>query len=251
MKSSIGILVAAAGLAFAGIASADNILFIEGSEGGHPYSDQASNDLIALGHSVTIVTNPQPLNVYQQYGQVWDFRYNTSMTNQDAIDMGAFMQGGGRMLVLGEHSGFEGSRNISLRNWISQVGGGNIGNYVQACAVDFEKTTGPGAVVMQPNALPGLQFNCSTTYNKTGSGFLVVDSGAGDGGVIGWNFGDIAGSPNARLIAAWDIELWQSGMGQDMPWTENCATYLSRVPAPGSAGLLGLAGLIAGRRRRA
>lgn len=251
MKKSISTLVAAAGLALVSAASADNILFIEGAEGGHPYSDQASNDLIALGHSVNVVQNPQPLNVYQQYDQVWDFRYTTNMTNQDAVDMGAYLAGGGRMLVLGEHSGFEGSRNISLRNWISQVGGGAIGNYVQSCAVDFEKTTGAGAVVMQPNALAGLQMNCATTYNKVGTGFLVVDSGAGDGAVIGWNFGDIQGAPGARLLACWDIEQWQSGQGQDLPWTENCATYLGRVPAPGSAGLLGLAGLIAARRRRA
>jgi hypothetical protein len=248
---SISVLVAAAGLAMASAASADNILFIEGAEGGHPYSDQASNNLVSLGHNVTLVQNPQNLNTYLQYDQIWDFRYNTQMTNQDGVDMGAYLQAGGRMLVLGEHSGFEGSRNISLRNWINQVGGGQIGNYVQSCATDFEATTVAGQIVMQPNPLAGIQMNCATTYNNPGTGFLVVDSGGGDGGVIGWNFGDLVGAPGARLLACWDIEQWQSGLGQDLPWTENCATYLSRVPAPGSVGLLGLAGLVAARRRRA
>jgi hypothetical protein len=245
---NLSFLVVAAGLAMASGANGEDILFIEGAEGGHPYSDQASNDLITLGHNVTIVTNP--LGNYAGYDQVWDFRYTTQMTNQDIIDQGAYLASGGRMLVLGEHSGFEGSRNVSLRNWIAGVGGGNVGNYVQACAVGPQNVTGPGTIVMQPNNIGSLSYNCATTYNNPGSGFLVTDSGSGDGGLIAWDFGDLQGAPGARLIAAWDIELWETGVnGTGM--TENFATYLGRIPAPGSAGLLGVAVLVAARRRRA
>ena len=251
MNKSISTIVAAVGLAFGASVSADAILFIEGAEGGHPYSDQASNDLINLGHSVTIVTNPQPLNTYLQYGQVWDFRYTTAMTNQDATDMGAYLAAGGRMLVLGEHSGFEGTRNQSLRNWITQVGAGQVGNFVQSCAVDPQNTTGPGAVVMSPNAIPSLDYNCATTYNQSNitQGFLVTASPNNDGGLIGWDFGDINGAPSARLLAAWDIELWETGVN-GIGMTENFATYLGRIPAPGSVAVLGAAGLLALRRRR-
>jgi hypothetical protein len=255
MRICTGLAAAGLVLAACSVAGADNILFIEGAEGGHTYSDQASNDLITLGHSVTVVQNPQALNVYQQYDQVWDFRYNTNMTNQDATDMGAYLQGGGRMLVLGENSGFEGSRNVSLRNWLSQVGAGSIGSPVQGCSVDFETTTGPGGIVMNPNPLTGIFDNCATTYLQANitQGFLVSAGPGGDGSSIGWDYGDISGAPNSRLIADWDIEHWQTDFGngqQHLQLTENYQVFLSRIPAPGAAGLLGVAGLVAVRRRR-
>lgn len=248
MSIQLRVVVAGALMSMVGAASADNILFINGAEGGHPYSIQALQDLQNLGHNVTVLTNPP--GSYAGYDEVWDFRYNTNMTNQDAIDMGAYLQGGGRMLVLAENSGFEGSRNQSLKNWVNQVGGGVIGNYVQGCFVGTENVTGPGSIVMSPNPFSQISYNCSTTYNTAGTGFLVTSGPNGDGGIIGWDYGDINGAPNARMLFVADIECWQPGNGNGINFTQDLEVYLSRVPAPGTAGLLGLAGIVAGRRRR-
>ncbi len=248
MTISMRVLAAGTVMSLATVASADNILFINGSEGSHPWSIQANNDLINLGHNVTTLTNPP--GSYAGYDQVWDFRYNTNMTNQDATDMGAFLQSGGRMLVLAENSGFEGSRNQSLKNWVNQVGGGVIGNFVNGCFAGTENVTNAGQVVMQPNAFNQIAYNCSTTYNTSGTGFLVSSGPNGDGSIIGWNFGDIAGSPNARMLFVADIECWEAGNGNGINFTDDLATYLGRVPAPGTASLIGLAGLAAARRRR-
>jgi hypothetical protein len=142
---------------------ADNILFISGTEGTHPYSVQAREDLGTLGHTVTEVQNPQPLDIYEQFDQIWDFRYSTAVTEQDVVDMGAYLQGGGRMLLLGEHGQFQ-DRNDSVRTLIALVGGGNVGAPVQTCDAQFQTTTGPGSVVMFPNKLDGLKVSCGTTY---------------------------------------------------------------------------------------
>jgi hypothetical protein len=250
MTKSIGSVVVIASASVASIAGADNILVIE--QGGHVSGDQAIQDLQNLGHSVSVVQSPQSLGTYQMFDQVWDMRYAANMTNQDAIDMGAYLQGGGSMLVLGEWSNFEGSRNISLRNWISQVGAGQIGNVVQGASTDLQAITAAGQVVNQPNnSITAIQYDFATTYTQANitQGFLVTSSANGDGGTIGWDFGDITGAPNARLLAVWDIEVWETGVN-GIDWTENMATYLGRVPAPGSAAVLGLAGLIATGRRR-
>lgn len=247
MKKCIAALVVAAG-AIPAMAQYD-ILVIE--QGGHPYGNQAIQDLKNLGHNVTVVQNP--LNDYAGYDQVWDMRYATNMTNNDTTAMGAYLAAGGRMLVLGEHSGFEGSRNISLRQWISDVGAGQVGNYVQGCEFSTEDITAAGQIVNSPNTFMNIKYNCATTYNQKNitQGFLVTATANGDGGIIGWDYGDISGAADARMLAVWDIEVWETGVN-GIKWTEDMATYLGgRVPAPGSMAVLGLAGVLAGRRRRA
>jgi hypothetical protein len=52
------------------------------------------------------------------------------------------------------------------------------------------------------------------------------------------------------MLAVRDIEAWETGLN-GIKWTEDMATYLGgQAPAPGSAAILGLAGVAAGRHRR-
>jgi hypothetical protein len=162
--------------------------------------------------------------------------------------------GGGRMYLTGEHSGFA-TRNNSLVSWIASVGGGTV---TSSGAVSGPQSfTAAGSAVgldSNPNTFESISYGAASVSSNGGNGFLATSLQNGTGSLLGWDFGDIVGSPDARMLVGWDIEIFQNG--QD--WTENMYTYLAGVngpapvPEPGTLLLVGLgfAGLGLLRRRK-
>jgi hypothetical protein len=191
---------------------------------------------------------------YSAYDQVWDLRYQTNLGAADVTAMGNYLAGGGRMYLTGEHVGFTSLRNTSLTSLINNVGGGSLALTGVAVAGGQNVTTA-GQIVNTPNALTSIFYQAAEVSSTAGSGFLVTEtsSGSGTGSLIGWDFGDIAGSPSARMLVGFDINIFGSwgGPTQSMDLTENMATYLGApVPVPGAC-LLGILGLsVAGVKLR-
>lgn len=232
---------------------ADNIYVIDNGVTFHTQVQNAEAYLTNLGHTIT---TGNTLASYAGYDQVWDLRYDGALTLIDVAAMGAYLQGGGRMYMTGEHPGFDAQRNVSLVAFLTGVGAGTMSLpslYDDGIA---QPITVAGAVVNAPNAATSVVYGAASLVNNVSQGFLVTEEPAsslyaGYGSLVGWDFGDITGAPGARLLVAFDIEIFEpTTNGQ--AWTENMATYLSpTVPEPASLILagLGFAGVLAVRRR--
>lgn len=252
MKTFLAIATLALSVALGGQAMASSIYVINDTSYYHGMVQNAVSNLNTLGYSVS---TGGTLANYSPYSQVWDLRYSSNLGASDISSMSNYLQSGGRLYLTGEHSGFDSIRNLSLVNFISGVGGGNL-NLLGEAGWQGETFTAEGNSLLNnnPNSFSSIQFNAARTVSSAGAGFLATEEapGSGRGSLVGWNFGDIAGAEDARMLVGFDIEIFGNGLA----WTENMATYLgdsAPVPEPGTvmllgAGFLGLA--FYGKRRK-
>jgi hypothetical protein len=84
-----------------------------------------------------------------------------------------------------------------------------------------------------PNPFSSIAFLGARAIRSPGSGFLVTESPAGSavGSMVAWDFGDIAGAPDARMVALWDIDVFRSTTGNGLNRVENIVEYLGGSPA--------------------
>lgn len=249
-KAALALILCAVGMvALAPGASADNIKVINAGVSGHGMVQNAVNYLTNLGHNVT---TGGTLADYSSFDQVWDLRFATNLGAADIAAMGSYLAQGGCMYMTGEWNAFDSSRNLSLRSWINAVGGGTI-SLTTGQFNGTERVTAAGQIVNQPNPFATVSYIASRQVQATATnGFLVTSNDNLNGSLVGWDFGDINGAGNARMLVGFDIEIFNATNGQN--WTDNMATYLGKaaVPEPSSFALLalGAAGLIVVRRRK-
>ncbi|MBE9528304.1 MAG: PEP-CTERM sorting domain-containing protein [Proteobacteria bacterium] len=229
--------------------NADMIYAINAGISGHGQVQNAVNNLSALGHTVT---TGNTLGDYSAYDQVWDLRYNGTLTGADTTAMGNFLSSGGSMYMTGEGSNFDTSRNLSLVNWVNSIGGGSIALAGVGNGNEVFTAAGESLLNNNPNSFSSITYNSARTLSSYGSGFLATESspGSGVGSLIGWDFGQIAGAANSRMLIGFDIEIFGNGIN----WTENMQTYLAKsatVPEPSTLLLLGsgITGLAFVRRK--
>jgi hypothetical protein len=233
-------------VAIAPRAEATSIYVIDTGLTAYPSIASAKSDLTNLGYGLT---TGGTLADYSGYDEVWDLRFNATLGTADVAAMGSYLAGGGRMYLTGENAGYD-FRNNSVLSLLNAVGAGSL-TLSQGYFTGVQAVTTAGQIVNNPNAFSQVAYQASRTTTSAGSGFFVTEKSPGEGSLVGWDFGDIAGSPDARLLVGFDIEIFTNGTN----WTQNMATYLGApapaapVPEPASIVLLGT-GVAAVARRR-
>jgi hypothetical protein len=241
-------LIALALSTWCGTVVVADIIYVMGS--GHQGITSAISNLNALGHSV--VNSDDALSDYSAYDQVWDLRYSTAMTLPERMAISNYMNSGGDVYISGENSGFD-NRNNSINVLLGEIGAGQVGLVGNTGEYWIQDFTFEGQIVNSPNPLDDLTILIGRTVTAPSAGFLVTEAAAspGTGTTVGWDFGSLPSSPDARMLVGFDVETFQFG---GVAWTENVVTYLgaSSVPEPGSAALtlLALTGFALNRRRR-
>lgn len=211
----------------------------------------AINALGSLGHSVS---TGGTLADYGAFDQVWDLRYQTNLVAQDGTALSAYLAAGGRVLVIGENPNFDAQRNASLLTFFAAVGAGSV-SYSSTVASNSQTFTAAGAALNGPNLLASVSFLGARSVSSPGTGFLATEFSPGLGSIVAWDFGDIAGSPQARMVALWDIDAFRATTGNGTAWVENLVSYLGAnasvpEPAPAALGCAALCALAAMWRRR-
>jgi hypothetical protein len=111
------------------------------------------------------------------------------------------------------------------------MGAGDVA-YSSEAASNSQTFTAAGALLNTPNAFSSVAYLGARRVTSGGTGFLVTESPAGAGSMVAWDFGDISGAPDARMIALWDIDVFRTTTGNGVDWVENMATYLGTAPMP-------------------
>jgi hypothetical protein len=210
----------------AATARADSILVLNSGVQGNVGVVQAISDLANLGHSVT---TGGTLADYSSFDQVWDLRYNANFVLDDLAAFSNYLAAGGRLYLAGENPSFDLQRNLSLRGLLFALGAGDVA-YSSEAASNTQTFTAAGALLNTPNTFSSIAYLGARGVASGGTGFLVTESLAGAGSMVAWDFGDIAGAPDARMIALWDIDVFRTTTGNGVGWVENVATYLGTAP---------------------
>jgi hypothetical protein len=223
-------------------ASADSIYVVDGAQSGSTVVIDARNELSNLGYSVA---HGAPLADYSSYNQVWDLRYGTAILPTELAAYNNYLSAGGRLYLTGEGSSFA-ARNTSVISYVNQAGGGVL-TIPNGGFLGTQHITTDGQIVNSPNSFSSLSYNAASTVSiSSGNGFLVTeDRTSNTGSLIGWDFGDISGNPNARMLVGLDIDIFHIQNAQN--WTQDMAHFLgaaepAAVPLPLTA-WMGMAAL--------
>lgn len=260
MKS---LVLAAALVVLPSLASAQNILIINGATGTSESNTTAdiTNNLKtlheAVGNTVTI-SDGVPVD-FAGFSQVWDIRFSNvfALTGGQQTQYLSYLQGGGRVFMMGENSGFT-TRNGTIFSLINAAGGGNLGAAAQGCDGTDQQTV--NAPFTGPNAVAALRYACAANFNGTGTGQWISNSGDIGAGVA-WTIGTLANATAGALTSILDVNFMQGNRTFEMQQlTKNLIGFVNNppppqnnvVPEPSTYALMatGFAGLVMIARRR-
>jgi hypothetical protein len=224
-----------------------------------------SNNALGTSGEATITVNNTRVNAFQGYRGTPDLCWGLNGINTYVADVTGIITGNGAITVFGADDGagrlgegvsivavwddgVSASRTVDLFHGVANntnAGGG-------FSTINFSGAYGGGSLNFLTNALDGQQAGDIFRINGTNVGGILPGTGnAGDAalGQLGGLYDHFAG----------DVSPWVAANSAGMNFgTDNlfsdCIGHtfagVSYIPTPGALGLLGLGGLIAGRRRR-
>lgn len=232
MKS---LLAAAAFVVMPALASAQNILIINGSSGTSEPNTTANitNNLKALheavGNIVTISDNI-PAS-FAGFSQIWDIRFSNvfALTSDQQTQYLTYLQGGGRVFMMGENNGFS-TRNGTIFSLIAAAGGGNLGNGgAGTCPNDNQTVQG---AFQGPNTVTTIQYACAGAFNGTGTGQWISNAGSIGAGVA-WTIGTLANATAGALTSILDVNFMEGNRTVEMQnLTKNLIGFVNNPPPP-------------------
>ena len=243
-------------------ANAQNILIINGASGTSESGTTANitNNLKtlheAVGNTVTI-SDGVPVD-FSGYSQVWDIRFSNvfALTGGQQTQYLTYLQGGGRVFMMGENSGFT-TRNGTIFSLIAAAGGGNLAAAAQGC--DATDTQTVNAPFTGPNPVASLTYACAANFNGAGTGQFITNNGSIGAGVA-WTIGTLANATAGSLTSILDVNFMEGNRTFEMQQlTKNLIGFVNNpppvgnvVPEPATYVLMatGFAGLVLVSRRR-
>jgi len=258
---AFGNLVAGAALALLpSLAAAQNILIVNGSSG---TSEPGTTSLItsnlktlheAVGNIVTVVSDI-PAD-FSGFAQIWDIRFDDTfaLTAGQQMSYLGYLQGGGRMFLMGENDSFT-ARNNSIFSFIAAAGGGTVG-FNESCA----STQTAQAPFNGPNVVSSFGYFAPGCFDGIGTGQWITNSSPTSGAGVAWTTGTLANASAGALTSILDVNFMEGDVGDDSQnLTKNLIGFVNNplpppnvIPEPSTYVLMatGFAGLLALRRRR-
>ena len=243
------------------VVSAQKVLIINGSTATDEPSTTAriTNNLAALhtaaGNQVTVVSDI-PAD-FTGFAQIWDIRFSNifELTAGQQASYLAYLQGGGRMFVMGENAGFA-ARNNSIFSLIAAAGGGNL-----AFGTNCSDAQTVNAPFTGPNVVSAIGYISAGCFSGRGTGQWISSSAANSGAGVAWTLGSLSNATAGALTSILDVNFMEGNRSLAMQQlTRNLIGFVTNpppvagsvVPEPSTYVLMatGFVGLVGIARRR-
>jgi hypothetical protein len=225
-------------LAVPGLCLGANALIVHDGTGS-PESDALGNlntHLVGKGYTVTQNVGV-PGGSLAGYQQIWDIRYNntTPLTGSDNTAYLTFLQGGGRLLLIGENTAFF-TRNNSIVAFVALAGGGTL--QTVTTANNFETVQPP---FTGPTALSNVTYQAAAGVNNPPGAPITMDVNKIAAAIV-FSPTLLSAAPTGTLIIVFDVNFLQVGAPDPnvQTLTDNLISYLNAptfvapplIPAP-------------------
>ncbi len=175
------------------------------------------------------------------YSQIWDVRFNN--TANDVISAGnaaaynTYLQGGGKLFLMGENHSFI-TRDNSIISFLESEGSGSITlgpNTILTGTLANSTGTIIGPLATTPNTVPTVRFFATGQFSTFGDGTCIIKDPTGKCAGAVWIPGNLTDAPAGMVASILDVNfLFPGTNGADANlFTQNLANFF----VAGGAGL--------------
>ncbi|HYP28737.1 MAG TPA: hypothetical protein VE262_18645 [Blastocatellia bacterium] len=156
------------------------------------------------GGSVTVL-NDLPASL-AGVDVIYDIRFNPALSAGEVSAYLTFLQGGGKLLLVGENSGFF-TRNSSVISFVSTAGGGSLTFCDPFCC---SATCTDATLCSTPNTAATFFLPAPGATTSSGNGTALLTAGGSCRPVSVFRPGQLTNAPAGTLITFFDINTFQT-----------------------------------------
>lgn len=191
-----------------------SVLIVGADSLGADYKPEVLNTLSgrlrAQGYTPTTANTYASLpSDLSSYGQIWDININingggTELTATEKTKYTSYLQQGGGLFLMGENSGDYNTawdpRNISLSNFITELGGGSVATNLTEPVSTLRLTVAPEFRLSNSDATVSIDYGGQ--YSSLGNGTrITVEHGV----AVCWKTGSLSTAPSGAIVSVLDI----------------------------------------------